>query len=75
MVPLTGKCLPLSEAVFMSFEPVAYFCVLVMMLLSIYNAFFLGIFHIYMVFHLYAQKLLIFMFLCMLLLTILNLGI
>ena len=35
MVPLTGKCLRLSEARFMSFERVTCFSVLVMML--VYN--------------------------------------
>jgi len=40
----------MSETVFMSFEPVACFCVLVMMF-YIYDVFFLGIFNIYMVFH------------------------
>ena len=74
MVPLTEKCLLLSEAVFMSFEPVSCFCVMVTMLLYIYDIFLLGNFHIYMVCHLYDKNLLLFLFLCMFLLTILYLG-
>ena len=57
IVPLTGKCLDFSYAAFVSFEPVACFWVMFMLLLFIYDVIFLAIFHIYMVFHLHDKNL------------------
>ena len=62
---LTGKCLALSETVFVSFEPVVCFYIRDMMLSCIYDIFLLFIFEIYMVFHLYEKNLPLCLFLCM----------
>ena len=46
------------KLLFVSFEPERCFCVLFMMLLYTYDVFFLGIFNIYVVFHLNEKNLL-----------------
>ena len=60
----------ISKAVFMSFEPVAYFCVVVVMLFYIYDDFLVYFFHLYG-FHLHEKNLLLFLFKRIFLFTIL----